>query len=78
MSVSKKSLTFPEWITHQTTKKLSRILKVNVSTVRHWRSGRCLPRADQMMKIIQISRGKMSYKTMIEGYFKRDRAEKEI
>lgn len=62
-----KPITFKEWIQVEGPKNLSEKLDVQVTTVRHWRTGHCLPRVDQMMQIKKLTKGKISYEQIIEG-----------
>jgi len=63
-------VTLKTWINLKTTKVIAKELNVDVSAVRHWRLGRSLPRADQMVKIRKLSRGKVNYAEMIHFHLK--------
>ncbi len=46
---------------------LAKKLGVNPSTVGHWRTGLCYPQVKQMRKIKKLSRGLVTYDTIIDG-----------
>lgn len=41
---------------------------VTESTINHWARGACLPRSEQMEKIVKLSDGRVSYAEMIETF----------
>ena len=59
-------MTLQAWISEKGPMNVAHLLKVDSSTVHVWRAGTSLPRPKQMVKIHQLSRGKVSYKTMVE------------
>lgn len=59
-------MTLQAWIDKEGPKNIANLLKVDSSTVQTWKAGSSLPRPKLMMKIHQLSRGKVSYKSMIE------------
>lgn len=67
--MSKKSLDgrFENWLRQTTLLKVSKILEVSENTVRHWIDGRALPKARQMKRIKEITKGKIGYTAIIEG-----------
>lgn len=67
MSV-KKASAFSQWIDAKSVKGLARTLNVQKSTVRYWRLGKTVPRPGQMKKIVQLSRGRVTYRAMIEHH----------
>lgn len=64
---------FDAWIAKTTTVKIGQALNVDPATVRHWRQGRVLPCPRLMREIVKLSKGKISYAIMIEGYFKNEK-----
>lgn len=58
---------FEKWINLHGTKKLAEILGLDIATVRHWRLGNALPRAHQMKKIKELTKGKIGYDQIIDG-----------
>lgn len=70
----KKKTSLRSWINKTTVKKVSELLEVNTSTVRHWRSGHSLPQAAQMQKIKKITNGKVDPTAVIEHHFKKSKA----
>ena len=57
-----------EWIEKEGVQTVSKVLRVDESTVRHWRRGWVLPKATQMQKIVAITKGAVSYASMIETH----------
>jgi DNA-binding transcriptional regulator YdaS (Cro superfamily) len=62
-------ITLKEWITRVGVEDVARLLKVNLSTVRHWARGYCPPKAEHMHLIKKFSKGAVSYESMIEREF---------
>lgn len=50
--------------------KLAKALEVHPTTVSHWRTGRVLPKSEQMLTIKELSNGELTPDHMIEDYFK--------
>ncbi len=67
-------MTLSDWIDKTGQKKVARIADVNTSTVSMWKCGRALPRPKSMVAICKASKGRVSYKTMIETFAKNQRA----
>jgi ribosome-binding protein aMBF1 (putative translation factor) len=65
-----KTLSLKDWINDFGVQELAKKMKVQPSTVRHWRNGHCLPRTDQMRKIRRLSKGTVSYERMIDSHHK--------
>lgn len=66
----KRKITLLDFIVEIGPNKLARKLKINESTVRQWRRGYCLPRAEYMLKINRLTKGRLTYAEMIETHFK--------
>lgn len=66
-----KELSLSDWINSKSVKTVANQFEVEESTVRHWRNGHSLPKASQMRAIVKASRGRVTYETMIEGFFKK-------
>lgn len=58
---------FIDWINSVGASKIAKTLDVYESTVRHWRAGNVLPRALQMKKIKELTKGRIDYVHIIEG-----------
>ncbi len=63
-----KLLSLKDWINSIGVPRVAKLLKVEESTVRHWRIGRCLPRAEQMFAIKKLSKGSVTYDQMIDNH----------
>jgi hypothetical protein len=59
-------MTLRTWIDQKGPMNVAHLLKVDSSTVQTWKAGTSLPRPKHMIKIHQLSRGRVSYKAMIE------------
>lgn len=70
MSIKKKHQSLKDWIDSESVQKIAKLLNVEESTVRHWRRGHCLPKAEQMREIKKLTKGTVSYDEMIETHFK--------
>lgn len=71
MRTKKQSL--KDWIDKTGTTEVSELLQVGESTVRQWRRGFCLPRAEQMREIKRLTNGSVDYDEMIDGHFETKR-----
>ena len=67
MGKKQKTITFKEWISEQGPSRLAEVLDVQITTVRHWRTGHCLPAVVKMQEIKKRSRGAISYHHIIDG-----------
>lgn len=67
-----KHLSLQQWIQKLGTKKVAESLAVTHVTVRHWRCGYVLPKAEQMNEIRKLSRGQVTCDRMIASYFKKE------
>lgn len=63
--MNREKIKFREWIDEMGVGRVMTLLKVSEGTVRNWRSGRYLPRAEQMAKIKKISGGRVSVDEMV-------------
>ena len=50
--------------------KIAKICKVEPRTIYKWRSGKTLPTPHNMQHIVRKTKGRVSYKDMIEFYLK--------
>lgn len=41
---------------------------VQESTINHWRRGACLPKPEHMETLVKLSKGRVTYQTMIESF----------
>lgn len=65
----KRKISLRDWIDREGATKLAQKLGVEVSTVRHWRRGHCLPSDTQKRAIKRISKGEVSYDSIIDPHF---------
>jgi len=65
----KTKISLKDWIDREGVATLAKKFGVNESTVRHWRRGHCLPKAEQMREIKKLSNGAVTYDTMIDNHF---------
>lgn len=65
----KNKISLRDWIDREGAATLAEKLKVEVSTVRHWKSGHCLPSDKQKRAIKRLSKGEVTYDSMIDGHF---------
>lgn len=63
----RKRISFKKWINDVGHKELSRIFKVNRSTISRWGAGLYYPRVDQMRKIKEMTKGAVDYDMIIDG-----------
>lgn len=59
---------FVKWLNSQSPTELSKRLGIGVYPIFHWRNGRSLPRPDTMVKLVKLSKGKVSYEAIIKHY----------
>ena len=57
-------LSLKDWILEMGESEVAKLLKINVATVGHWRRGYCLPTVDKQKRIVEITRGRLSFETM--------------
>ncbi len=57
-----------DWIIETGPKKAARLLGVEPQTVSQWRVGKALPRPENLVAIFKLSKGKVTYKEMIERF----------
>lgn len=71
----KERVTFRDWLMALGTGQAMVLFNVSEATIRHWRIGRFLPRAVQMVKIKKASKGKVSIDEMVSAHmaFKKER-----
>lgn len=63
-----KENAFLSWINNTTTKKISRQLDLDPSTVRQWRRGRNMPRPKTIVKIRALTRGRVKAKDILSHH----------
>lgn len=61
-------MTLENWIVKRGPKNVARLLKVDPATVSQWKTKDCCPRPRFMVRIHELSKGKVTYKTMIENF----------
>ena len=61
-------MTLTNWIINTGPKKVAKLLNVDPSTVSIWRSRGALPRPAQMVRIYKLTKGRVSYQEMVEGF----------
>ena len=62
----KKQMTLSDWIEKTGPKKVAQLMNVDPSTVSSWKIGANRIPPIRMYQIHQLSKGKVSYKTMVE------------
>ena len=65
----KNKISLKDWIEREGASKIAEKLGVEVSTVRHWRTGHCLPSDKQKRAIKKESKGAVSYDSIIDPHF---------
>ncbi len=60
-------MTLCDWIEKTGPKAVAKLLKVDPSTVSLWRNGKSTPTTKMMKKINEVTKGKVTYKSIIEG-----------
>lgn len=63
-------MTLDQWINKVPQKTLAKKLGVNAATIHYWTIYSSLPRPEMMREIKRLSRGKVTYDSMIESYLK--------
>lgn len=63
----KKNLSFRAWLKKTGRKEVSRLLGVTPMTVTYWRQGKVCPRPEQMKKIVTLTKGAVSYDSILRG-----------
>lgn len=59
-------MTLGDWIIEVTPCEVAKLLRVDITTVSAWKRAFCLPRPEQMVRIVALSRGRVSYGDMVE------------
>lgn len=62
---------FREWLKTQETRHLARVLKLDSSTIRHWKRGHSIPEPRLMFRLVKLTAGRLSYASIIEPHFSR-------
>lgn len=60
-------MTLKVWIIKTGPKKVAKMLNVDPSTVSSWKTNGTLPRPKVMVKINKLTKGRVSYREMIEN-----------
>ena len=63
-------MTLREFIKKETPTKISKLIKVNYRTVMYWQRGDFSPRVGTIKKIIKLSNGKLTFRSVMKDYFK--------
>lgn len=66
--MKKEEMSLRAWLHWTGTKRVATKLGVDVTNVRQWKRGHCLPRTNVMVKIHKLSGGRVTYKEMIERF----------
>ena len=61
-------MTLEKWIKKRGVVKTAQDLGTSRINVYYWCNGRCLPNAVRMRDIVKLSKGRVSYKKMIEEH----------
>lgn len=65
-------MTLSSWIVKTGPKTVARLLKVDPSTISQWKNLNAVPRPETMVKIYKLSRGRVSYKSIVECYTRKN------
>lgn len=69
MSKVNQIMTLREWITSVGgPQKASKLLKVSESAISFWLSCKKLPSSENLVKIVEVSKGRVSYADIIETF----------
>lgn len=63
-----KKYTLTDWIEDVGVNQIASALVCERSTIRFWKRGDGLPTLRQMYKIVRISKGKLTYESIIEDF----------
>lgn len=61
-------MTLSTWIEKTKPKKVAQLLNVDPSTVSQWRNFAAFPRPYHMKQIVSLSKGRVTYKSIVENY----------
>ncbi len=61
-------MTLKEWITRTGAVEVARLMRCERASVYHWARGLCLPRSQQMHRIKTLTKGAVTYDSMIDGF----------
>ncbi len=64
-------MTLKDWIARTGAVEVARLMRCERATVYHWKRGLCLPRSWQMYRIKKLTRGAVTYDSMIDGFMKK-------
>lgn len=65
--MKRRDTTFEDWINERGSRETAKLLGVTKACVNHWRSGHALPSDNQKRIIKQLTRGRVTYDSIIEG-----------
>lgn len=63
-----REISLSSWIDEVGVNKVAQALCLERSTIRQWRTGTFLPKALHMYAIVRLSKGRVTYKGMIESW----------
>ena len=63
-------MTLCDWIVKTGPKEVAKLLNVDPSTVSLWRKGANIPHVKTMVKIVKTTKGKVTYRDIIEPFVK--------
>lgn len=61
-------MTLRNWIEKTGPKEVARLCGADPSTVSNWKLGVALPRPETMVRIFRLTKGKVTYQIMVEGF----------
>lgn len=63
-------MTLSSWIVTTGPKNVAKLLKVDAATVSQWKNQNAFPRPKHLVKINKLSKGQVTYRSMIESFVK--------
>ena len=68
MENTPKEMTLKKWIEIVGAAEVARLIKVSEMTVSHWKNFKVMVRPKHMVKIVKVTNGAVSYKSMVESF----------
>ncbi len=67
-------MTLRQWIINTGPKEVAKLCNVDPSTVSAWKVGKAFPRPKKLLTIHKISKGRVSYKELVEGFVRQGKS----
>ncbi len=68
--MARRVITLPAFIDEVGVNRIAQIFCLERATVRKWRSGTQLPKALHMYELVKLSKGKLTYESIIDPWAK--------